>query len=494
MQSELTYAIQKLNSNKASGPDGVYAEMFKHGGPELEEKLLELMNRILSEGQTPDQFHHSKVSNIPKKGSALECKNSRPISLLSHGYKLLAQIIYNRISESLCTFLPPNQAAYQSGRGCIEQIQHVQQIIEKCNEFKVPCFICFVDYRKAFDTIRQDKLFEALLLYTDIDPIYIALLINLYDVSTAQISTDVGLTRVIKILRGTKQGDLLSALLFCFVLALILQLTFEDIDTGLSVGGIKHTDLEYADDAALFIPNEEHLHNVIEKLVLHSRTFGLELNFDKTKIMIVGNTSDSRSKLNIAGHDIDVVQEFEYLGRIISNNADDLKAVEGRINKGWQAFQNKKDLITSRQLSYKTKKDIYETFILPVVLYSMETVTWKPILLQKLVTFQNHIMRFMTNHLLSDRVPIAQLQQTTNLNSIDKTVKMRKLKWFGHMKRSSYPVKQVFEGLINGNRGRGRPQRRWRDDIKEWLQMDWNMINTACRDREHWFQLCTSVI
>ena len=72
---------------------------------------------------------------------------------------------------------------------------------------------------------------------------------------------------------------------------------------------------------------------------------------------------------------------------------------------------------------------MYETFILPVVLYAM------------------------------DHVPIAQLQQATNLNPIEEAVKMRKLMWFGHVKRSSLPVKQVFEGLINnGNRGRGRPQ------------------------------------
>ena len=103
----------------------------------------------------------------------------------------------------------------------------------------------------------------------------------------------------------------------------------------------------------------------------------------------------------------------------------------------------------------------------------METVAWKPRLLQKLAIFQNHIMRFMTNHLLSDRVPIAQLQQATNLNPIEEAVKMRKLMWFGHVKRSSLPVKQVFEGLINnGNIGRGRPQCRWRDVIKDWLQMD----------------------
>ena len=86
-----------------------------------------------------------------------------------------------------------------------------------------------------------------------------------------------------------------------------------------------------------------------------------------------------------------------------------------------------------------------------------------------------------------------QLQQLTDLKPIDRTVKMRKLMWYGHMKRSSLPVKQVFEGLINGNRGRGRPQRRWREDVQEWLQMNWNEINISCRDRENWFLKCASV-
>ena len=126
-------------------------------------------------------------------------------------------------------------------------------------------------------------------------------------------------------------------------------------------------------------------------------------------------------------------------------------------------------------------------------MYALETVTWKPQLLQKLITFQNHIMRFMTNSLLIDHVPIVQLQQLTDLKPIDGTVKMRKLMWYGHMKRSSLPVKQVFEGLINGNRGRGRPQRRWREDVQEWLQMNWNEINISCRDRENWFLKCASV-
>ena len=66
------------------------------------------------------------------------------------------------------------------------------------------------------------------------------------------------------------------------------------------------------------------------------------------------------------------------------------------------------------------------------------------------------------------------------------------MSWFGHFKRSEAPVKHVFEGLINGTRSRGRPQRRWRDDIEEWTQMSWTHINRAVHDRNNWRSIALS--
>ena len=48
------------------------------------------------------------------------------------------------------------------------------------------------------------------------------------------------------------------------------------------------------------------------------------------------------------------------------------------------------------------------------------------------------------------------------------TVKSRKLKYFGHIKRHSTICKVILEGDVEGKRHRGRPPRKWNDDIKSW--------------------------
>ena len=51
-------------------------------------------------------------------------------------------------------------------------------------------------------------------------------------------------------------------------------------------------------------------------------------------------------------------------------------------------------------------------------------------------------------------------------------VKKRKLKWFGHVLKSSGPAKTILQGTVNGKRRRGRQKKRWEDNIKEWTGMD----------------------
>ena len=55
-----------------------------------------------------------------------------------------------------------SQAAYQPGRGTIEQIIALEQIIEKSIEFNNPVYIAFIDFTKAFDSIKLDKLWHLL--------------------------------------------------------------------------------------------------------------------------------------------------------------------------------------------------------------------------------------------------------------------------------------------------------------------------------------------
>ena len=130
---------------------------------------------------------------------------------------------------------------------------------------------------------------------------------------------------------------------------------------------------------------------------------------------------------------VEVVEQFEYLGRILSNDGDDSKAVEARIGKAWGAFEKKKAILTDSRLPVKTKCTVYEDYIFPVVMHANETIVWTKKNLYKMEVFQNHIMRWITGHRLRDKVSIVKLREKTGLQRICESIRKQKLRWFGHM-------------------------------------------------------------
>ena len=266
----------------------------------------------------PQNLNSSEIITLYKKGDPLNCENYQPISLLSHIYRLLTQIIYNRIKNKLTNCLPEYQAAYQSNRSTIEQIQIIQQTIEKSLEFQQSIVICFIDYKKAFDSVNQTKLWEALHYYTDIDPVHINLLAAIYENASTKVRTCLGTTDSIKLLKGVRQGDILSALLFCIVLFVIMTATFNDTEKGNKLAGLLLTYITFADDLALVTYSVTDMNEILCNLKYQSEVFGLSINTAKTKYMLISNHPDGMS-CEINDERLEKVENFQYLGRTINN-------------------------------------------------------------------------------------------------------------------------------------------------------------------------------
>ena len=66
------------------------------------------------------------------------------------------------------------------------------------------------------------------------------------------------------------------------------------------------------------------------------------------------------------------------------------------------------------------------------------------------------------------------------------TVKKRKLRWYGHISRSSGMAKTILQGTVKGERRRGRQKKRWEDNIKEWTGMEFGDSLRAAEDWEGW--------
>ena len=65
-------------------------------------------------------------------------------------------------------------------------------------------------------------------------------------------------------------------------------------------------------------------------------------------------------------------------------------------------------------------------------------------------------------------------------------VKKRKLRWFGHVSRSSGLAKTILQDTVKGKIKRGRQIKRWEDNIKEWTVMDFASLTRAVENRTRW--------
>ena len=486
LKSEISSAINKLKSGKSPGIDSIYSEFLKAGGDAMVEILHVLFNLILETGEIPSSFKKALIVVLYKKDDRSECKNYRPISLLSHIYKLFMTIIGGRITNDLYSCLPDSQAAYQPNRGTTEQIFALSQMIEKSIEFNKPMFMIFIDFTKAFDSIKLDKLWS-ILDKTSLNKNYINLLKSVYDGSEASIKSDLGNSRFVKIRKGVKQGDMLSAVLFCVALASVILKTEEVCGSGFSIGGRILSNLSYADDIALLNECSVKLQNFVDELAKNAKEVGLEINLSKTKSM---STDKLQQPLNITIYNkpIKQVTDFVYLGHKLTSSSNHETTLKHRIGLGWAAFQRHSNILKSKRVPLSVKARVYLIYVRSVVLHGLDCTTWTEKLANSIEVFQNHVMRLITGHRLIDKISISTLRQQTSLPPLFDTVKSKTLKLFGHIKRSQVGLSKLcFEGLVEGKRNRGRPKQRWRDSLLSWSNtQDWDMINKLTQDRRKW--------
>ena len=211
-----------------------------------------------------------------------------------------------------------------------------------------------------------------------------------------------------------------------------MENTIKLSDRCISIGGIKHSNGAYADDLGIIGASISELNSILNRLKENSAEFGLNINLSKTKVMLIGK-HNSNDTVTIGGEAIKVVDKFEYLGRVLSKSGSDMPALEDRIGKAWGAFEKKKDIITSKHISMKTKRHTYETYILPVVTYATETMTWTKQMMKKIKVFNNHIMRWMCGARLQDKQSIESLHLKSRVKDIIVTIKLKKLQLFGHL-------------------------------------------------------------
>ena len=161
---EIQKIAQKLNNNKAPGPDKLHAEYIKHAPLEIFQQIADIYNNTASTGDFPLALVHGLLYPIQKPGKKKgPPENLRPIILLSILRKILTIALLERTWERLAARIPKSQAAYQTGRGTAEQVLALKILIDKAiTSCEYNVYILLLDMSKAFDTVNRKTLIEEL--------------------------------------------------------------------------------------------------------------------------------------------------------------------------------------------------------------------------------------------------------------------------------------------------------------------------------------------
>ena len=112
--------------NKASGSDGISAELFQILKDDAVKMLHAICQQIWKTQQWPQDwksFLHCIV--FPKKGNAKECSNYRTVVLISHASKVMLKILQARLQQYINQELPGVPARFRKGRGTRDQIANI---------------------------------------------------------------------------------------------------------------------------------------------------------------------------------------------------------------------------------------------------------------------------------------------------------------------------------------------------------------------------------
>jgi len=152
-------------------------------------------------------------------------------------------------------------------------------IPERTLEIDEDLFVCFIDWKQAFDRVNWTKLLQ-ILKGTGIDWRERRLISNLYMVQSVRVRLNRRETRSVKIGRGVGQGCCLSPVLFNLYSECLTKETLEGFGDFKIGGQIIHT-VKYADDLVLLAKEENVLQKMIDKLIEIGRCSGMEMNVEK---------------------------------------------------------------------------------------------------------------------------------------------------------------------------------------------------------------------
>ena len=378
---EFDNAIGKLKANKAPGIDNILNEVLKLGKDLIKRHLLNLFNRILNTGKYPLLWSSGLIVPIHKKDDRSKVENYRGITLLSSLSKLFTSILNDRLYDYATKkgILKVEQGGFRKMHGTADSIFILKMLIDKYVKSKSRkqrnmLFSCFVDFRKAFDRVPRNKLFDKLGV-VGVKGRFLELLMSMYSNDKSAVKIENKITQTFSCHNGVKQGCMLSPTLFNIYLSDLPEMLNMASATDVLLKDRPTNCLLYADDLVIFSKSSTGLQAILNKLEAFCEKAGLSVNLEKTKVMIFNNSGKSLNNYSFryGVNKLENAKSYKYLGLTLCPYGNFTLARQELKKVGLKAlFKLRKEMGNHFRENIKLTIKLFDTLISPILLYGSE--------------------------------------------------------------------------------------------------------------------------
>jgi len=313
---EIEWAIRESTEN-SPGPDKITLDQVKSI---QSEHLGAMFSTWLIASHVPEMLNEGETVLIPKTAATTDPSSYRPITMSSRLVRLFHKILARRLTISLP--LSQRQKAFRPVDGCAENVSLLDGILADCKKNLKPLVISFLDVAKAFDSVSHDTILRCMRRLGCPEPL-VRYVESIYSATYTRLRVGGKTGQRIHCLRGVRQGDPLSAVLFNCVIDEVLGSL--DAGTGYTLtGNILVNCMAFADDLITVSSTTHGQQRLLDTVSNELRQGGLALNPSKCSslnIVVDGKakrwTVDSRSVLRLDDAPMttmSIVDTYKYMG------------------------------------------------------------------------------------------------------------------------------------------------------------------------------------
>ena len=483
---ETAKAIDKLKRRRASGPDGVPAELLK--ACEFAPSVLTcIFNNVFAHHQQI-QVGHGIIVPLPKPGKPPgPCKSLRPITLLTTVRKVLSLIVVNRVRPRFEARLPPGQAGARPYRSTADGVWTKRMLTAMVIHYQIELHSLGTDISQAFDSVDRQHLLAFFESDGWMSPDECRMTRFLLANTTLQVRVGCTLSDPFDSTVGTIQGDALSILIFIGYLAGAQQNIKKAICNSIpSMDLALHlpNDTTYVDDADYHSTSCTHLEKVLTVADAEFPSWNMNLNIAKTertriflaptrnacarcakpchtnatccdtcsswwhnecagiteqmfKLFVTDPTAHWVCSICISGdtptsRGSEPWRKVRHLGSLLDTAAD----VSKRIQSANSAFATLNKMWMRRNLvSEKKRIQLFKAFVLPHITYNLCTQALTKPLENRMDVAHRKLLRRTIGVFYPNKISNENLYKRTESDPISKSARAARWRYFGHILR-----------------------------------------------------------